>query len=155
MLNNLIKNKLALALALLITSLCQLEAVAAEGEWVEGKVNYYAIKPPITVNLQGKEVRYIQIKVQLMSREVNTLEKIEANKPAIIDSLITLLTAQSLSTMRNVASREKVRAEALKQIQVLLEKIAGIVPGERIGKGEDAVTIKGVEALYFTDFVVQ
>ncbi|MCW8888620.1 MAG: flagellar basal body-associated FliL family protein, partial [Gammaproteobacteria bacterium] len=81
--------------------------------------------------------------------------KVESNKPAIIDSLITLITAQELSTMRNVTSREKVRAEALKRVQALLQEIAGIVPGTKIGEGEDATTVKGVEALYFTDFVVQ
>jgi len=153
MLNNLIKNNIFLALLLFITSASQV--AAAPGEWVEGKANYYEIKPPITVNLQADRIRYIQVKVQLMSREVKTLEKIEANKPAIIDSLITLITAQSLNTMRNVTTREKVRAEALTQIQILLEHIAGIVPGEKIGKGEEATTVKGVEALYFTDFVVQ
>ncbi len=128
---------------------------SAAGEWVEGKANYYEIKPPITVNLQADKVRYIQIKIQLMSREVKTLEKIEANKPAIIDTLITLITAQSLTTMRNVTTREKVRTQALEKIQLLLEEIAGIVPGETIGEGEDAIIVKGVEALYFTDFVVQ
>ena len=153
MLNILRREDLFIALLLLITPISQL--MAAESEWVEGKANYYEIKPPITVNLRADKIRYIQVKVQLMSREVNTLEKIELNKPAIIDSLITLITAQELSTMRNVASREKVRGEALKRIQALLKEIAGIVPGTPIGEGEDATTIKGVEALYFTDFVVQ
>lgn len=155
MLNNLIKHKLFLPIVLFIALAGQLTSAAAAGDWVEGKANYYELKPPITVNLQADKIRYIQVKIQLMSREVNTLEKIEANKPAIIDALITLITAQSLNTMRNVTTREKVRAEALKQIQILLEHIAGIVPGEKIGKGEDAKTVKGVEALYFTDFVVQ
>lgn len=155
--DNMINNRFVLFLLLLIASTSQM-AMAAGEEWIEGKANYYAIKPPITVNLKADKIRYIQIKVQLMSREVNTLEKIEANKPAIVDSLITLLTAQSLQTMRNVTSREKVRTEALKNIQTLLQDIAGIVPGEIIGEaeeGEEPPTIKGVEALYFTDFVVQ
>jgi len=150
-----IKNKLFLATLLLIASAGPLTTASAAGDWVEGKANYYEIKPPITVNLQADQIRYIQVKVQLMSREVNTLEKIEANKPAIIDALITLISAQSLNTMRNVTTREKVRTQALSQVQILLESIAGIIPGEKIGKGEDATTIKGVEALYFTDFVVQ
>lgn len=133
----------------------QLIAATDSGAWVEGKANYYEVKPPITVNLQAATIRYIQVKIQLMSREVHTLEKIEANKPAILDTLITLITAQDLATMQNVTTREKVRTEALKRIQELLKNIAGIVPGEVIGKGEDAKTIRGVEALYFTDFVVQ
>jgi len=154
MLNVLRRDHLFIALLLFIAPVSQLMA-AADGGWIEGKANYYELKPPITVNLQAEKIRYIQVKVQLMSREVKTLEKIEANKPAIIDTLITLITAQDLATMRNVSSREKVRTEALKRIQTLLQDIAGIVPGEIIGEGEDAITIKGVEALYFTDFVVQ
>lgn len=149
------QNRFFIALLLIIAPLSQLMAAASGGEWVEGRANYYEIKPPITVNLQAATVRYIQVKVQLMSREVNTLEKIEANKPAILDTLITLITAQDLATMRNVTSREKVRTEALQRIQELLKNIAGIEPGNVIGKGEDAKTIRGVEALYFTDFVVQ
>jgi flagellar FliL protein len=154
MLKRLARDHFFIALLLLIAPAGSLLAAAA-GDWVEGKANYYELKPPITVNLRADTIRYIQVKVQLMSREVNTLEKVEANKPAIIDALITLITAQDLATMSNVSTREKVRTEALQHIQALLQEIAGIVPGEKIGKGEDAKTVKGVEALYFTDFVVQ
>ena len=155
MLKILHRDHLFVAFLLFIAPVSHLMAASDSGDWVEGKANYYEVKPPITVNLQAPTVRYIQVKVQLMSREVTTLEKIEANKPAIIDTLITLITAQDLTTMRNVTSREQVRTEALKRIQELLKNIAGIEPGEIIGKGEEAKTIRGVEALYFTDFVVQ
>lgn len=147
-------HKVQRGLLILILSIGHSWALA-EGEWVEGKPNYYEIKPAITVNLLEDEVRFVQLKVQLMSREVATLDAIEKNKPALVDRLLQLISQQSAETMTKVKSREEVRKQALLAMQDALSKVSNITTGKRVGKGEEAKTIQGIEAVYFTDLVIQ
>lgn len=123
-------------------------------DWTEGRPNYFEITPPITVNIRASgDIRFVQLKIQLMSREVATLTAIEANKSALVDRLILLISEQSVEAMSDVRSRELIRKAALDQVIAVLRDVAGIVPKKATDEGGSAV--KGIEALYFTDLVIQ
>lgn len=133
--------RLALSLLALLTLLSvSLPATA------EGSGPYLAIDPPIVVNLISPgSPRFMQVKVQMMSHDPKVLEAIKDNMPPVRDALIMLLSAQTADAMYDVQNREKIRQQALAAVRQVLAKVAGI-------KSDDH---HGVEALYFTDFIIQ
>lgn len=138
--------RIALFFLALLTLLSVSMTAVAEGEGA-GNGPYLAIDPPIVVNLISPgNPHFMQVKVQVMSHDPKVLEAIKDNMPPVRDALIMLLSAQTADAMYDVQNREKVRQQALAAIRKVLEKVAGIKSG-----GDH----KGVEALYFTDFVIQ
>lgn len=130
---------LGLLMALLATSSLYAEEKEAEAP---KKAIYYAIDPPFVVNLEeGRRTHFMQVKVQLMSREEAVIRAVEENQPPVRDALIMLLAHQSGETMRSVQGREQIRQQALADLQKVMTEVAGIK--------------KGLEAVYFTDFVIQ
>jgi flagellar FliL protein len=106
------------------------------------KAVYHAISDRFVVNVQdGKRMRFMQVKVKAMTRDEKVSEAIEGNMPALSHAMIMLLTHQDAATMRNITTREEVRKQALVDLQQALKEVAGLE--------------KGLEAVYFTDFVIQ
>jgi flagellar FliL protein len=117
------------------------QAAAAEKEGV-GKPIYYAMDPALVVNLnEGQRMHFMQITVQFMSHDQAVIDAIDANQPPIRDALIMLLSHQTGETMRGVQGREEVRKQALSDVRKVLAEVAGVK--------------KGLDAVYFTDFVIQ
>jgi len=134
---------LALTLLLAILPVSQLHAAEEEAKQ-EGpkKALYHPISEKFVVNVQdGSKMRFMQLKVQAMTREERVGEAIEANIPALTHTMIMLLTQQDAATMRDLQGREQVRAQALSELQKVLGEVAGLN--------------EGLEAVYFTDFVIQ
>lgn len=138
-----VKRSLALLLSLLLVTLPLQGVRAAEGNEGPGKALYFAMEPAFVVNIQGdgRRTHFMQIKVQIMSRDPAVIAKIEENQPPLRDAMIMLLAHQSGETMRSVQGREQVRAQALQDIQKVMLEVAGLK--------------RGIEAVYFTDFVIQ
>lgn len=106
------------------------------------KAVYHAISDKFVVNIkEGGKNRYMQVKVQVMTRDEKVSAAIEANMPALSHAMIMLLAHQDGAAMRDIQSREKVRAQALIDLQQVLVEVAGLK--------------EGLEAVYFTDFVIQ
>lgn len=115
-------------------------ALAADKE--VGKAIYYAMEPPFVVNLnEGPRMHFMQITVQFMTRDSEVISAIEDNLPPLRDALIMLLSHQTGETMRAVQGREEVRKQALTYARKVLAEVAGVK--------------KGLDAVYFTDFVIQ
>lgn len=127
-------------LAILLLALSW-QVVAAEKEGAK-KAIYYPMDPAFVVNLsEGPRMHFMQITVQLMTRDPAVITAIEENLPPLRDALIMLLSHQSGETMRSVQGREEVRKQALSDTQKVLAEVAGVK--------------KGLDGLYFTDFVIQ
>ncbi len=126
-------------LALLMLGLSWQAGAADEGA---KKAIYFAMDPPFVVNLnEGPRMHFMQITVQLMSHDPAVIAAVEANQPPLRDALIMLLSHQTGDTMRGVQGREEVRKQALGDVRKVLTEVAGVK--------------KGLEAVYFTDFVIQ
>ena len=128
---------------LLLLAFAPLHA-ADEGEKPEGqkKTYYVPIADKFVVNVQdGAKMRFMQVKVQAMTRDEKVSAAIEANLPALSHAMIMLLSGQDAATMRNTDGREQVRTQALSGLQQVLAEVAGIN--------------EGLEAVYFTDLVIQ
>ena len=103
---------------------------------------YTAFDPPFVVNFQDKGVvRFLQVTVQVMTRDPKTAEMFKQHDPVIRNDLLLMLGNQSFETLSSLEGKEKLREEAR-------HAIANIIKDE----GGDA---KNVEQLYFTSFVMQ
>jgi flagellar FliL protein len=106
-------------------------------------------EPPIYVELgdafvvnfsDGNRTRYLQVRIEAMTRDQTIAAAINTHLPRIRNNLVFLLSAVDNQTISTVAGKERLRDEALKEVQDVLR--------DEIGK-------PGVEAVYFTSLVVQ
>ena len=102
---------------------------------------YIPIDPAFVVNFasQGK-ARFLQITVEVMTREAEVPDLVKLHMPAIRNNLVLLFSAQTFDNVSTLEGKEALREEALEVIQSILEEETGDV---------------GVEAVYFTSFVMQ
>ena len=137
------KKILPLCLTLFLLSFSLQPLHAEEDKGAPRKPIYFAMAPAFVVNLNdgGRKTHFMQISVQLMSYSKEVIETVEANQPPLRDAMIMLLAHQTGETMRSVQGREKVRQEALVDVRKVMQEVAGVK--------------KGIEAVYFTDFVIQ
>lgn len=103
---------------------------------------YVALDPPFVVNFEAERlVRFLQITMQVMSRDSATIDLIKANDPVIRNDLLLLLGNQKYAEVSTRDGKEHLRAEALKTVRRVIASGGG--RPERI------------EAVYFTSFVMQ
>jgi flagellar protein FliL len=103
---------------------------------------YIALDPPFVVNFEADEqVRFLQITVQLMSRDAATLEQLKANDPVVRNDLLLLFGGQKYSVIATREGKETLRKETLATVRKVVTAAGG--------KPEK------VEAVYFTSFVMQ
>lgn len=103
---------------------------------------YLALDPPFVVNFQADQlVRFLQVTVQVMSRDPKTLDLLKANDPVLRNDLLILLANQKYAAISTPAGKEQLRADALAAIRKDLVQAGG--------------DPKLVEAVYFTSFVMQ
>lgn len=102
---------------------------------------YLSLDPPFVVNFQyGSGVRYLQVAVEVMSRDPKGIEAVQQHMPAIRNNLVLLFSSLDFESISTREGKEKVRASVLDDIQKLLQENTGE---------------PGIEAVYFTSFVMQ
>ncbi len=103
---------------------------------------YVAVDPAFVVNLPFSYdgPRYLQVEVQLMTRDPLALEKIRANLPAIRARLLMFFAQTDPSLIGDRAGMETLQNNALVEVQQLLKAETGS---------------NSAEALLFTSFVTQ
>jgi flagellar FliL protein len=103
---------------------------------------FVELDPPFVVNFEpGSTARFLQITVQLMTREPEMVEFLKNNTPIIRNDLLLLFGNRHVEDVASNEAKEALRKAAL-------DTVRKIVSNEG-GKGE------GVEAVYFTSFVMQ
>jgi flagellar FliL protein len=103
---------------------------------------YVALDPPFVVNFEGEQlVRFLQITVQVMTRDPATVELLKANDPVVRNDLLLLFANQKYDVVAARAGKEKLRADALAAIRHVVEAAGGAATH--------------IEQVYFTSFVMQ
>lgn len=103
---------------------------------------FVELDPPFVVNFEAKGLmRFLQVSIEVMTRDPATVDLVKKNDPMIRNDLILLLANQRYEEISTRDGKEKLRAEALK---VVADAIAS--------EGGDGSKI---EQLYFTSFVMQ
>ena len=102
---------------------------------------YLKLEPEFIVNFSAEqEVNYIQLEIQLMARQQGYIDLAVQNMPAIRHQILLLLSGQKYTELRTAAGKEKLRADILAKVQ----EIIGANP-----------KVPGIEAVYFTMFIMQ
>ncbi|WDS36831.1 flagellar basal body-associated FliL family protein [Pseudoxanthomonas sp.] len=103
---------------------------------------YFAMDPAFVVNLDGTDdgPRYLQLEVQLVTRDPEDLKQIQDNAPAIRAHLLMLFSQVKAADIADIAGRKKLQAAALAEAQKLMTTETGS---------------KRIDDLLFTSFVTQ
>jgi flagellar protein FliL len=118
------------------------EAKSAKQMGPKSAALYVKLDPPFVVNFEVKGLmRFLQISLEIMTRDASTAEKLKENEPVIRNDLLLLFGNQTHETISTREGKERLRSEAK-------ETVAKIIARE----GGDP---KKVEELYFTSFVMQ
>ena len=103
---------------------------------------YYKLDPAFVVNFGGEgSARYLQITVEIMSRDQPVLDVIKNNEPAVRDQLVQLFSSQDNGTLMTAEGKDKLRSATLDAIRKVID-----------GDGGNG---RLIEAVYFTSFVIQ
>ena len=106
-------------------------------------------EPPIYVELgdvfvvnfiENNQLRYLQVKVDAMTRDPEAAEQVKTHMPLIRNNLVMLFSSLDYQTISTIAGKQKIRDEALAEVQNVMKQETGKT---------------GVEAIYFTSFVMQ
>ncbi len=113
----------------------------AEGDGEVLPAIYLPIDPAFVVNFasQGK-ARFLQVTVEVMTRDPLMPDQITLHMPVIRNNLMLLFSSQSYDGVSTLEGKEALREEALEVLQQILEEETGD---------------PGIEAVYFTSFVMQ
>jgi len=103
---------------------------------------FVELDPPFVVNFEpGAQARFLQVAVQLMTRDPHMVEFLKANTPIIRNDLLLLLGNRHVEEVATNEGKEALRAAALQTVRKIVDSEGG--------KGEE------LEAVYFTSFVMQ
>ena len=102
---------------------------------------YVSFDPPFVVNFKEGAVKFLQVSIQVMTRDATTERELKDNDPAIRNAILTLLDGQTYDVVSTAEGKEQLRQNALEKVRDVM-------------KGEGADPTK-VEAVYFTAFVMQ
>ena len=115
---------LMLALSLPMAAMAE---EAKEGE-AAPKVSYISLTPPFVGNygLDGtQKLKVYKADVALRVTGDEAAKAVKANEPLIRNQLVALFAQQTTETMNNVEAKEKLRQEALKQTQQVMNDETG------------------------------
>ena len=102
---------------------------------------YLPLEPAFVVNFRDDEsLRYLQVGVTLMSHDAEALSVAKNADPVIRDALVALFSDQKYSIISDATGRADLQAKALAAVRKIVKA--------RLGR-------PGIDALYFTSFVMQ
>lgn len=102
---------------------------------------YLPLDPALVVNFHDDDsIRYLQVGITLMSHEVPAINVAKDADPVIRDALIALFSDSDYEAASTEAGRLKLQAQALVAVRKIVKA--------RLGR-------PGIDALYFTSFVMQ
>lgn len=117
---------LLLALSLPFAAHAQEEKKEEEGEKAAPKVMYVGIIPALVGNYSsGTKMKFYKADIALKVTGSEAEEKVKYHEPLIRNQLVQLFSQQTDETLGSMDAKEKLRQEALKQVQQVLEQEEG------------------------------
>ncbi|WP_456448846.1 flagellar basal body-associated FliL family protein [Thiolapillus sp.] len=102
---------------------------------------FSGLDPAFVVSFKDQsQARFMQLSVELMSRDPEVIEAVDQYKPMLRNNLLLLFSSQEYKDVITREGKEKLLKESLEEVNNTLYQEAGI---------------DGVEAVYFTAFVAQ
>lgn len=102
---------------------------------------YLPLEPPLVVNFDRKgRVGYLQVSIELMAREKETIQALQQHMPVVRNALVLMMSSKSYEGLDERSEKEALREAAREEVNTVLK--------EQNVDGR-------VEAVYFTAFVMQ
>ncbi len=118
------------------------EEEATESEPV-APPQYYSLDPKFVASFANQQnARFMQFSLEVMTRDGEVIKQVETHMSVIRSSLLMLFGSQTYENMVTREGKEKLLADVVTDINIVLLKITG----------ETETT---VEAAYFNSFVIQ
>lgn len=115
--------------------------VVEEASDVPIPAQYIKMKPRFIVNYNvGTRQRFLQVSVEIMTRSQETVNAIELHNPMLRNEIVRVLSDQDFKHLRTPEGRVELRAKLQDQLITVLKRESNV---------------EGVEAVLFTDFVMQ
>jgi flagellar protein FliL len=103
---------------------------------------YVTLDPPFVVNFEAEStVRFLQITIGVMTRDLEIEKIVKENDPRIRNDLLLILGNQNYESVSKLEGKEELRKRCLEAVRTVVKESGG----------ESAK----LEALYFTSFVMQ
>jgi flagellar protein FliL len=103
---------------------------------------YINLDPPFVVNFEAESaVRFLQVTVGIMTRELEVETLIKENDPRVRNDMLMILSNQTYASVSTAEGKEALRTRCLDAARTIVREMGG--------------DPKKVEALYFTSFVMQ
>ncbi|WP_238526803.1 flagellar basal body-associated FliL family protein [Cellvibrio japonicus] len=151
---NLYVLRICMAIGLLLSSIMVPVWAAGGGDKIPEGINYIPVAPALIVNYGGPDskTRYIKVELSIRAENAADTKTLMHHLPLIRDRLISIFSAQTEEALGSVEGKEKLRLEALAEINRVVHEIE---------YGADAATQHSIPAnkpasdLLFNNFVVQ
>jgi flagellar FliL protein len=116
--------------------------VAPAKHEVKLPAQFVPLDPPFVVNFEpGASARFLQITVQLMTRDMEMVEFLKQNTPIIRNDLLLLFGNKRVEEVSTNEGKEALRTAALAAVRKIV--------------ADEGHEPKSVESVYFTSFVMQ
>ncbi len=132
-------------------------AESSEAAEVVAKPAIYFPLKTFTVNydVNGRQ-RFLQAELTLMYRDEAVLKTLELHMPAVRNSLVMLLSRQVFDELQTAEGKEKLRTEALAEIQsIIANETAAAAAKSEEKDAKEKPSSANVEQVLFTQFVMQ
>ena len=117
------------------------ETTAEEVGEVKIPAQYIKMKPRFIVNYNvGTRQRFLQTSIEIMTRSQKVVDAIELHNPMLRNEIVRILSEQNFKNLRTPQGRTDLKS-------TLQEKLVEILKSES--------DVEGIEAVLFTDFVMQ
>ena len=117
---------LLLVLSLPFTALAQEKKEEKEGENAAPKIIYVGIVPALVGNYSsGMKMKFYKADISLKVTGSEAEEKVKYHEPLIRNQLVMLFSQQTDESLGSMDAKEKLRQEALKQVQQVLQQEEG------------------------------
>lgn len=102
---------------------------------------YKSFEPAFVVNIEdGRSLRFLQVQVEIMARSQDVITRLGTFEPRLRNDLIAYFSSFDREALRDDAQRAAMQQAVLEIINQVLQEESGSA---------------GVEAVYFTRFVIQ
>lgn len=117
------------------------EEVAEVVEEVPIPAQYIKMKPRFIVNYNvGTRQRFLQASIEVMTRSQGVVDAVELHNPMLRNEIVRILSDQDFKVLRTPEGRLALKNQLQEQLIALLKSEANV---------------EGIEAILFTDFVMQ
>ena len=116
-----------------------------EDEEPKGPAIYHSMDPKFVISFRDQRVaRFMQFSIEVMARDKEVIDLIDAHNPAIRSNLLMLFDSQNHATMSTREGKQQLLANVVTDINETLKTTTG----------NDELEVV-VESAYFTSFVIQ